>query len=173
MNPRTREEKRALLAKYKAATDFPLQVSGIIAEVVPPPMAAWIIAGEVPESLFGAAQSAIQSGPTAVAEALKMPDMFSLAIKIVYGSFEWPTLTPQDKPQAKASDADPDIINPYRLPIPDLSEVLAWGISGTKNAMVQTDSGGVSAAALHSFRENGSVPSHSPDGGQIQAESGA
>lgn len=171
MNLQTREQKRALLAKFKTATDFPLKASGIVAEVVPPPMAAWIIAGEVPESLFGAAVSAVQSGPTATAEALKMPEMFGLAIKIVYGSFRWPALTPQNEPEAPVADDDADRLNPYTLPIPDLSEVLAWGISGTKDAMVQTDSGEVKGAELMSFRQNGSVPGYSEDGGQVQAES--
>lgn len=164
MNPKTREEKRALLARFKAPTDFPLKVAGVIAEVVPPPMAAWIIAGEVPEALFGAAVSAVNSGPAATAEALKMPEMFSLAVKIVYGSFKWPTLTAQDDPTAKAPADDPDMLNPYTLPIPDLSDVLTWGISGTKDATVQLDSGEVSGADLMSFRQDGSLPSDGEDG---------
>lgn len=166
-----REEKKKRLATFKATTDFPLNVSGTVLELAPPPMAAWIIAGEVPESLFGSAVAAVQRGPAATAEALQMPEMFALAVKIVYGACKWPNLTPQDNPQAEATGDEE--LNPYTLPIPDLSEILAWGISGTKSATVQTNSGEVSAADLHSFRQDGSVPSISEDGRQIQAESGA
>ena len=51
-----RNDKRALLARFKAPSDLPLEVSGIVAEVVRPPLAWWVSVGEVPESLFNAAE---------------------------------------------------------------------------------------------------------------------
>jgi hypothetical protein len=83
MNAKTREEKRALLARFKKPIDLEMKVSGIVAEVVPPPVVAWVVAGEVPESLFNSAMSAVQSGPAATAEALNLPDMFKLALRIL------------------------------------------------------------------------------------------
>jgi hypothetical protein len=191
MNARTREEKRALLARFKKPVDLELKVSGIIAEVVPPPVAAWVVAGEVPESLFGAAMSAVQSGPSAVAEALNLPEMFKLALRMVRASFIWPKTTldysdrvdvtvDEDGPPRHTTvrirpqiEDDEDTLNPETLPMEDLSTVLAWGLSGAKGAVVQTDSGEVTSEALGTFRQNGGVPSHSENVGQVQAESGA
>ncbi len=40
-----RNDKRALLARFKAPSDLPLEVSGIVAEVVRPPLAWWVSVG--------------------------------------------------------------------------------------------------------------------------------
>jgi len=170
MNAKTREEKRALLAKFKKPTDLELSVSGIVAEVVPPPVAAWIVAGEVPESLFGAAMSAVQTGPAAVAEALNLPEMFKLALRVARASFKWPRLVAEG--ETSPAD-DEDVLDPATLPMLDLARVLTWGLSGAKGAVVQTETGEVPADALHSFREDPGVPSYSQNGGQVQAEPGA
>jgi hypothetical protein len=154
-----RNDKRALLARFKAPSDLPLRVSGIVAEVVRPPLAGWIVAGQVPESLFAAATSAVQSGQVATVEALSMPEMFGLALKLARASFKWPRLTEEGK---EASDEDE--LDPACLPLEDLSTILAWGVGGGDDAgMIQTTSGEVSAKALGSFRQDADV-SGSGDG---------
>lgn len=170
MNPSTREGKRALLARFKKPVDLELKVSGIVAEVVPPPVVAWVVAGEVPESLFNSAMSAVQTGPSATAEALNMPEMFKLALRIVRASFKWPRLTDEG---ATSNPEDEDLLVPETLPLEDLSTVLAWGLSGAKGAVIQTDSGELSADALHSFHEDTSLQSDGAGGREVRAQSGA
>lgn len=147
-----RNDKRALLARFKAPSDLPLQASGIVAEVVRPPLAAWIVAGEVPESLFAAATNAIASGRAATVDALSMPDIFGLALKLARASFKWPRLTEEGK-----APNDEDELDPATLPLDDLGTILQWGmgVGGT----IQTTSGEVDAAAINNFRSDAEVSS--------------
>jgi hypothetical protein len=160
-----RNEKRALLARFKAPTDLHLEVSGIVAEVVRPPLAWWVSVGEVPESLFNAAATAAQAGQAATAEALNMPDVFKLALKIARASFKWPKLTEEGK-----ETADEDELDPGTLPLPDLSTILVWGMgsSGT----VETTGGEVEASALNSFRQYADVSGGGAGVRDVQAASG-
>jgi hypothetical protein len=141
-----RNDKRALLARFKAPSDLPLDVSGIVAEVVRPPLAAWIAAGDIPESLFNTAMAAAIQGPQATVEALNMPDVFSLALKIARASFKWPKLMEEGQ-----AANDEDELDPATLPLPDLSTILVWGLG--RSGTIETTAGGeVEASALDSFR---------------------
>jgi hypothetical protein len=150
-----RNDKRALLARFKAPADLLLKRSGIVAEVVRPPLAGWIVAGQIPESLFQAATSAVQSGQAATVEALSMPDMFGLALKLARASFKWPKLTEEDR-----AANDEDELDPATLPLEDLSDILAWGMGGEAGT-IETTTGEVSAEAARSFRADADVQSDS------------
>ncbi len=161
-----RNDKRALLARFKAPSDLPLEASGIVAEVVRPPLAWWVSIGDVPESLFNTAVAAAQAGQAATAEALNMPDVFSLALKIARASFKWPKLTDEGK-----EAADEDELDPGTLPLPDLSTILVWGM-GSSGTVQTTGGGEVEASALNSFRQDADISGGGDGVRDVQAASG-
>jgi hypothetical protein len=166
MNLKTRDEKRGLLARFKKPADLPLPKSGIIAEVVRPPVAGWIAAGEIPHDLFNTASAALQSGPQATAQAMNMPEVFGLALKIARAAFKWPRLTEE----GQSAGEDEDMLDPATLPLEDLGVVLAFGFGESPGATVETNGGHVSADALRSFREDGGVRAGGGDGTDVRAE---
>jgi hypothetical protein len=154
MNAKTRDEKRKLLARFKTPTDLELKAAGIVAEVRRPPVAQWVASGEVPESLFNAAATALGQGAQATSEALKLPEMFGLALRVARASFVWPRLTEE----GQSSTEDEDMLDPATLPMPDLADILGWALSGSPNVPVQTTDGEVSHASVKNFHDDESLP---------------
>jgi len=162
----TRDRKRELLARFKDPTDLHLEASGIVAEVVPPPLSGWIAAGQVPEGIFNAATSAVQAGRSAVEKAVEnLPEVFALSLRIVRASFKWPRPTEEGKPAA-----DEDELEPETLPVPDLAKVLEWAMTGSPGSTVQTTSGEVKAEDLKTFRQDEALPGGGAGGGEVRPE---
>ncbi|HEX7313301.1 MAG TPA: hypothetical protein VF297_05245 [Pyrinomonadaceae bacterium] len=182
MNQRTREEKLNLLRRFKKPTDLELPVSGLVVEVVRPPLAAWVAAGQVPESMFGAATSVLRSGNSPVTpEDVDIKEIMDFIFKVARASIKWPRVLGEgEQPPAENDEALLEMtaeearnaawLDLSVLPPDDLMALLTWCMNGAPNVPVQTEDGEVSAEALRSFHSNGGVPGLGTDGGEVRAE---
>lgn len=181
MNAKTREEKLELLRRFKKPSDLELPASGLVVEVVRPPIAAWVAAGQVPESMFSAATSALRSGSAATPEDVDMKEIMGFIFKVARSAIKWPrVLSEGEHPPEEDDEALLEMTSEEArsaawldlsvLPPDDLMTLLTWCMNGAPNVPVQTEDGEVSVGALRQFHENGQLPSLGANGGEIRTE---